>query len=406
VPVVRPHPESIKALPLPHPPRRHEEYSVEGEQGLLVIVHRGGAKSWTYRYQLRGRRRKMRLGLFPTMTLKAARKAAERVRFKLEEGEDPMGEPPEDAGGTFGELCATYLKAMSTGRQRLAPSTLTERERILASKELRHLRKMHPAAIRDTDVARALDPFESRDALVMLNRVQLAVSAVFSWAVTRRRYGLVSNPVRKMERRYAESPKERNLDAEEIKAVWRDLENRSPPLRAALRLVLLTGQRPGEVRRMRWEHIEGATWTMPEGYRKKTAADRGKPSKPHRVHLCPPALAELERIRLRERGGFVFPARTEGAVEPVERQTVARAAARICKALETPKWTPHDLRRTARSRWSDSLSADPIVAEKTLGHALPVILRTYDRGEQWEDRVDLLERWGAYVVALAEEADA
>ena len=66
------------------------------------------------------------------------------------------------------------------------------------------------------------------------------------------------------------------------------------------------------------------------------------------------------------------------------------------------RWTPHDLRRTARTHWGDPLGVDPIVAEKLLGHALPKILRTYDRGEQWADRVEALDRWAAYVTDRAE----
>jgi integrase len=67
-------------------------------------------------------------------------------------------------------------------------------------------------------------------------------------------------------------------------------------------------------------------------------------------------------------------------------------------------WTPHDLRRTARTRGSEDLNVDPIVAEKTLGHALPKILRTYDTSEQWQERVDLLERWSEYVAELVAAA--
>ena len=146
------------------------------------------------------------------------------------------------------------------------------------------------------------------------------------------------------------------------------------------------------------------SWTMPAGYRKATKADNGRPTKAHRVHLSAPALAELERIRGWERGGFVFPDRKEGGTHaPIERQSLARVAARLCIRLKMkPTWTPHDLRRTARTGWSDVLKLDPIVAEKMLGHALPAILRVYDRGEQWEERVDALERWGAHVLALVE----
>ena len=398
MPVVAYSAKAIEALPDPLPPRKQVEYSVQGRTGLLLVAGRAGKRTWYLRYQLRGRRRKKGLGNYPKLSLSKAAKKAERLRDDIKEtGTDPQGTPPEEAGGTFGELCGVYLKEVSEGKQRLADSTLKERRRILASPELADLRAMHPTDIRDVDVARSLDPFEARDSLVMLNRVQFAISAVFGWAVRRHRYGLESNPVRTMVRRYEEAPKERVLNVDDIALVWRDLEDRAPLLRGALRLVLLTGQRPGEVRRMRWEQIEGSTWTMPAGYRKKTKVDRGRPTRPHRVHLSPLAVAELARLRGLERDGFVFAARSKGGpYQAIDRHRLARTASRMSARLKMEPWTPHDLRRTARSHWSE-LGVDPVVSEKLLGHALPKILATYDRGEQWTDRVAAMDRWGAFI---------
>jgi integrase len=227
---------------------------------------------------------------------------------------------------------------------------------------------------------------------VMMNRVQAAISAVMQYAVARKRYGLEANPVRGMQRLYQEAPRERNLDAHEIATIWRDLEGRTPVNRAVLRLILLTGQRSGEIRRMRWADIEGSTWTMPPGYRKR----KGKASRRHRVHLSQLSIAELERVRAYERDGFVFPNRSH---KPIDKDGLARVVGRMCSRLVMERWTPHDLRRTARTMWTD-LGVDWVVGEKLLGHRLPGILATYDRGEQWEDRVAALDRWGRHLTEL------
>lgn len=392
--------KAIAALPDPIPPRRQQEHSVRDQKNLLIVAGRGGTRTWFLRYQIRGRRRKMKLGEFPAMSLSKAAKKAERLRYDIKQnGTDPMGEPPEE-GVTFGELAGIYLKARSEGQQRLRPATLKEWRRILASPELANLRAMAPADITDRHVARCLDPYEKRDALVMMNRVQEVISSLMEWGAIRRRYGIESNPVRGMKPRYQEAPKERYLDADEIATVWRDLEGRPPLPRACLRLILLTGQRPGEVRQMRWQHIDGSTWKMPAGYRKRTRADKGKPSRPHDVHLTPFALTELERIRGHERAGFVFPNRSN---LPIDKDGLARVVARMCSRLDMERWTPHDLRRTARTMWTDH-GADWVVAEKIVGHRLPQILRTYDRSVQWTQRVDVLERWSEYVALQVEAA--
>jgi len=322
---------------------------------------------------------------------------------------------------TFGAMVDAFL-AHHEEAGTLAPSTLREWKRILnpdpppkerkkhvrkdlppQSKAMKHLRTLPPAEITDVDVARVMDAYEQRKAHIMGNRVQGALAAVFTWAKARRRFGVRENPVRSLPRRHKEAPRERTLDLDEIRRVWNVLDAEDLRFRVALRLVLLSGQRPGEVYRMRWEHIEGSTWTMPQGYRKATKADNGRPAKAHRVHLSAPALAEVERIRGWERGGYVFPAKVEGKPKPIERHAPAHIVRRLVIRLEMPAWVPHDLRRSARTLWSDVLKVDPIVAEKLLGHALPTLLRTYDRGEQWEERVDALERWGAYVANLVTE---
>ena len=388
--------KAIAALPAPTPPRRQQEHGVEGQIGLLVVTSNTGSKDFYLRCQVNGRRRKRKLGTFPDMGLKAAGDAAVLLRAKLGEGVVPVGGVQEEVG-TYGELCEVYLQNRATGKDRLGERTLAERRRILGLPELTDLRSMRPANVRSRDVARALDAFEERDALVMLNAVQLAISAVFTWGVVRHRYGLEVNPVATMKSRYEEVPRDRVLSPEEMGVMWLDLEDRVPLFRVALRLILLTGQRPGEVRRMRWEDIDGSTWTMPAGYRKRTKADRGRPSKAHRVHLSAPALSALDSIRGWERGGFTFPSRTT-ICKPFDRQSLARTVSRVVSRLGMERWTPHDLRRTARTGFSEVGGAEAVVAEKIVGHALPALLRVYDIGEQWDARVEVLDRWGEWVM--------
>jgi len=63
-------------------------------------------------------------------------------------------------------------------------------------------------------------------------------------------------------------------------------------------------------------------------------------------------------------------------------------------------WTPHDLRRTARTFWSELDLADFVLGEKMVGHQLPKILQTYDRSERWEKRVEAFDAWGRKVAEM------
>ena len=395
--------KAIDALPTPLPPKEKEEWPVQGHRNLCVYVYSTGRKTWVLRYQINGRRRKLTLGEFPEMGLRDASHKAYALRESLAEGIDPGGEVKEREG-TFGELCAVYLQAVERGSQKLADSTLAERRRIYESADLDPIRRTPPADLTAEDVARVLDRFEKRDSMVMLNRAQQAISAVFAWAVARRRYGLTSNPVRALPRRTKEYSKRRYLSESEIAVLWRDLEPdgrpasispTTPLIRAVLRLTLLTGQRPGEVRRIERGHITGSTWTMPQGYRKGVG---GRASDEHKVHLNELALIELDDIKAR--GRFMFPAYTE-QLKPISHQAISRPVRRIWQRLGMQPWTPHDLRRTAMTHWTDlGLVRDWTVGEKMVGHQLPKIRQTYDRSEQWDERVEAFDAWGRKVAEM------
>ncbi|HJK95817.1 MAG TPA: tyrosine-type recombinase/integrase [Polyangiaceae bacterium LLY-WYZ-14_1] len=384
---------------------RKDVHTVDGVSNLRLIVTSTGAKSWHWRYTTpEGKRRRVKVGDYPRMSLADARaRIVELEQEKRATGTDPLAGPlaADGTGGgpnTLRALFAAFLTWMEAEVEagRLSARTLQGRRRILEGDELAPLRSMAPGEVRPENVARVLDAWEGRGALVAMNRAQNAISAAFAWASRRRLFGVVGNPVGELERRHREVPRDRVLSDEEIAALWND-----PPgdelTGAALRLLLLTGQRSGEVRKMRVDHIDGSVWTMPRGYRKRTRADRGRPAAKHVVHLSPPAVELLGSIRKYSRGGFVFPNRSGSG--PRDRQSLARAVSRAQPQAEDP-WTPHDLRRTVRSRLAD-LGVDAVVAEKVIGHALPPILRTYDRSEQLSERAEALDRWADRVLEIA-----
>jgi integrase len=105
---------------------------------------------------------------------------------------------------------------------------------------------------------------------------------------------------------------------------------------ASFRLRLLTAQRDGEVRHMRWSKIDGDWWTIPGG---KTKNDRQ-----HRVYLSELTREVLSALKPLCRGDWLLPSpRIDG--KPVG--TLAKANGRLRKAAKLDDFKPHDLRRTA-----------------------------------------------------------
>jgi integrase len=170
--------------------------------------------------------------------------------------------------------------------------------------------------------------FAAIKAPISANRTLAAASAMFGWCV---KQDLVAvNPCVGIAKNPSKS-RERVLSDDEIPLVWDALGNGVEG--RALKVVLLTGQRPGEVRAMRWEHVRGGWWHMPGA----PSADwpGTKNGKDNRAWLHPAA---------REIMGNVVS--LTGAVFPGAGRLHDFMRARCERLGFASKVTPHDLRRS------------------------------------------------------------
>ena len=114
---------------------------------------------------------------------------------------------------------------------------------------------------------------------VLANQVLAAASAIFSWAV--RQEIIAANPCSGVERNDTTS-RERVLSDAEIAAFW-------PHLSAPLKMILLTGQRPGEVAHLHRAHVvDDRWWVMPGAPDPRTSWPGTKNAQSHRVWLSEP----------------------------------------------------------------------------------------------------------------------
>ena len=197
-------------------------------------------------------------------------------------------------------------------------------------------------------------------------------------------------------RRPREKTRSRVLTDAEIKLLWAalDLENTEMDIyrvtKLALKLILLTGQRPGEVAGMTWAEIDeesevGAMWNIP--------GSRIKNKEPQRVPLCPMALEIIEEARLYS-GDSEFVFRSSYKPEQaVSRQALTRAVARHWSEMGIKEaFTPHDLRRTLRTKLAE-LGVSDIVAERSSGHKLQGMMAVYNRHAYDVEKRQALLKW-------------
>jgi len=181
--------------------------------------------------------------------------------------------------------------------------------------------------------------------------------------------------------RNATTSRERVLADSELPRFWEAFD-KAGPAGIALKLILLTGQRPGEVGHMRAEHIVDGWWEMPG---KPTAGWPGtKNGQSHRVWLPQPAQALLS------------PAET---ITAPKLSPVMRA---ICSELGiTEKVTPHDLRRTHGTKVT-ALGFGRDAMNRVQNHKEGGIASVYDRHKYAEENKRIMEAVAAEIVRLAE----
>jgi integrase len=376
-------------------------YFLEGN-GLYVRVMPSGSKSWVYRYLFDGKARKMTLGAFPGVSLAEARARHAAAMKELQQGIDP-GKKAKDAKAkrkaapTFNDLLDEFYETELSK----SPSG-DKRHRLIEKDILPGWKSRKVTSITRRDAVLILDKIRKR-APIGANRVQTVLVRMLNFAAER---GIIDfSPLAGM-RRGKENARSRVLTDAEIKSLWAclDLERTDIDIyhvtKLALKAILLTGQRPGEVSSMQWDQIDGDIWIMPPEATKNREGNR--------VPILPMLADVIEQARLYGSGSkYVFPsprsphygfkkpekAKPKEEDAPVSRLAMSNAIRRHLAAMKIEeRFTPHDLRRTLRTRLAE-LGVSDIVAERVLGHKLQGVLGIYNRHSYDVEKRQALGLW-------------
>jgi integrase len=219
---------------------------------------------------------------------------------------------------------------------------------------------------------------------------------MFGWALNRDVYGLTASPcdrVHLADLMVLPKPRERVLDAAELRVLWRGTGTDEFPFDPFVRLLILLGCRRGELAGMRDDELDLAAglWQL--------SGERTKNEQPRTIPLPRQAVAILASLPSFP-GPFVFT--TTGGTKPIFGFT--RRKERLDQRLGAAapaNWTLHDLRRTMRTH----LSALPIsgtVAELMIGHKQPGIRAVYDRFAYLDEQRSGFELWAARLRDIVE----
>lgn len=364
--------------------------------GLYLEVTPSGGRYWRLKYRHGGKEKRLALGVYPEVTLAEARKGRERAREELAVGNDP-GELRKAAKVKATHEAVNTLQAVAEAwMQHQAPrwdAVTAERIRAsLAADVFTALGARPLASIRPGEVMAVVKKIEARGAGDQAGRVLQRVKAVYRWAVTHER--IESNPMldlvpseilkpRPVKHRAALSDR----DLPEFLGKLAAYEGDSHTINA-LRLLMLTATRPGEVRGARWAEfdLDAALWIIP--------AERMKMRTEHRVPLSRQALDVL-RIMVGLSGGrdLVFPSPFYPS-KPLSENTFNSALARMGFKNAA---TAHGF-RALFSTVANETGWNPDVIERQLAHKERNGVRAaYHRSTYMQDRERLMQWWADYL---------
>lgn len=362
--------------------------------GLYLTVSASGAKSWIYRYSSGGRRREMGLGSVTKVGLGEARKLAERASSSLALGVDPLDQKRELAlresnALTFRACAEQYIASHKPGWRN--PKHAQQWENTLKTYADPVIGDLSTDQIRTDHIMRILEPIwltKSETA----TRVRGRIESILDWAKTK---GLREgeNPARlkgHLDHLLPPSRKSKRvkhhpyLTWEDAPTFFKSLDNMEGLAPKALKLVVLTALRVGNVVGAEWSEIDlnKQTWNIPAG--------KMKAGLEFRVPLSTEALKILESLP--KTSPLIFPGRKD-------RPMTTAALTAVKDRMGRGDIAVHGFRTTFRTWASDYAQAPREVSEAALAHVLENKTEaSYARTDHLERRRELMEKWASFLV--------
>jgi integrase len=406
-----------------------KQYYKRESDGFAIRVLPSGVKTWLLIYTIAGKRRQMNLGEYPGVTLAGARDRLTDVRKVLKDGKDPQEvgfewhkNPERDkreaekqalielSNPTVEMLINEFIEKHSMPNKRC----WRDDKRLLEYDALPAWGNRKLKDIAKRDVVLLLESIIERGSPGSANNNFKLIRRMFNYAVEKDIIQYRDNPCVGVKMPAPLIKKDRVLNDEEMRLFWRNLEtcNVSDELLRALRLILVTGQRPGEVIGMHSSEIDGNWWTIP--------IERSKNKKAHRIYLTDTAIKLIGQLEVfnnktqeMEPKGYIFrcphtsknkPISNSVPAQVVRRNIAAPVMAEGKQVLDTEgnpvtenllgvaNFTPHDLRRTMATYLSKAKFMDEVI-DAVLNHTKQGIIAVYNQNKYDDEKREALIEW-------------
>lgn len=409
--------------------------------GLFLRVRPHGTKTWVIEYEHQGKRTKYTIGSYARdgapgnsipewlrhgqQSLTQARSIAGAWKGARRGGHDPAAEwealleqehqaeaakraeaEAERMQPTVKDAVDSFMQKIMAGKKS-APAIRYRLDRlagIIGDRKIRDVTRQDVIAALDTI---AQGEREGKTAKQLAGEVLTQAKRL--WRFAEEREWVAGSPIEKLTRAtFDAKPNKRDvtLRLDELASIWRALDSRElcksdPVTIAAMKLLILTGQRESEVCGAGWAEfdLEAGLWRLP--------AERTKSGRAHLVHLAPQAISILQALKPitgKKHHAFASPLRPKQAIYG---RAVNNSLLTMFKAGKLPNVTQchvHDFRRTLISRLPD-LGFEPFLGHKIANHVLSGVFAHYNHNSYEAQRKAALEAWAARIESLATGAN-
>lgn len=405
----------LQSVKPPPPGERPIELWDDLVRGLGFRVGHSGTRTFHVMTRCNGRQTRVVVGPYPATKLKDAREEAGEIIRQARKGVDPREqrrqarrEAERARRDNFAAVVEDFIEKYAKPRnRRWAETARTFKVNVTPAWGKRPI-----ASITRRDVIDLLEKIDKERGPYMSNRTLAAIRRLFAWAVERD--VIDASPAANVKPVGKEVSRDRVLKDDELRAFWKATDADDYPWHPFLRTLLLTAQRRSEVAMMRWQDVDlggyKPLWSIPREFVK---ADRA-----HDVPLAPEVVAILKDLP-RHQGAHVFTtgdgtAPISGFTLPKRRldkkmveimREAAEEAGDDPETVELPRWTLHDLRRTAASGMAQ-IGFPPHVVGAVLNHSpggTHGITAIYVRFRYDDERRQALAAWARRLEQIVSE---
>lgn len=376
---------------------KDKPYTLNDGNGLSVLVEPNGSKGWRFRYRFDGKPKMISFGTYPTISLNDARQRRDEAKKLVASGINPSDARKQEkrarqeiAGNTFEGIAREWYEKRF---DRWSASYAEEMIKTFEKDVFPYIGHRPITDIKPMELMAILSRLDERGATEKLRKVRQRCGEVWKYAIVTGRAEY--NPAPDLASAFLPHKKEHYafLSVAELPEFFRTFNTYTGSMivKLAMRLLIITGVRPGELRQAEWKEfdLEKQLWEIPP--------ERMKKRRPHCVPLSAQAINILEQLKpLTGHYAYVFPGRIQH-IKPMSEMAMNVLVRRIGYAGRV---TGHGFRHTMSTILYEQ-GYNTAWIETQLAHVDKNSIRgTYNHAQYLDGRREMLQWYADYMEAL------